>query len=83
MSTSQNTQSTQDTTTTSFTSTSDAFEADELKRYRRDWWKTGKLHSKARWEEAMQLVTEVSYDTYVEHTDKYDIHGWWEWENGT
>ncbi|CAG8547080.1 17008_t:CDS:1, partial [Acaulospora morrowiae] len=44
MSTSQNTQSTQDTAT--------AFEADELKRYRKYWWKTGKLHSKARWEEA-------------------------------
>ncbi|CAG8742247.1 5495_t:CDS:1, partial [Acaulospora morrowiae] len=52
MSTSQNPQLTQDTATTSFTSTSDAFEADELKRYRKYWWKTGKLHSKARWEEA-------------------------------
>jgi hypothetical protein len=30
-----------------------------------------------------ELVTEVSYDTYVERTDKYNIHGWWEWENGT
>ena len=30
-----------------------------------------------------ELVTGVSYDAYVEHTDKYNIHGWWEWENGT
>ncbi|CAG8564890.1 14241_t:CDS:2, partial [Acaulospora morrowiae] len=53
MSTSQNTKSIQDTATTSFTSTSNAFEADELKRYRKYWWKTGKLHSKAKWEEAI------------------------------
>ena len=30
-----------------------------------------------------ELATEVPFDTYVEHTDKYNIHGWWEWENGT
>jgi hypothetical protein len=30
-----------------------------------------------------ELVTEVPFDTYVERTDKYNIHGWWEWENGT
>jgi len=44
------------------------------------------MHSKARWEEATlpyELATEVPFDTYVEHTDKYNIHGWWEWENGT
>ena len=52
MSTSQSTQSTQNTATTSFTSTSDVFEPGELKRYRNYWWKTGQMHSKARWEEA-------------------------------
>ncbi len=52
MSTSQSTQSTQDTATTSFISTSSNFEISELKKYRHYWWKTGKLHSKARWEEA-------------------------------
>ncbi|CAI2191208.1 5657_t:CDS:2, partial [Funneliformis geosporum] len=86
MSTSQSTQSTQNTATTSFTSTSDVFEPGELKRYRNYWWKTGKMHSKARWEEATlpyELATEVPFDTYVERTDKYNIHGWWEWENGT
>jgi len=44
------------------------------------------MHSKARWEEATlpyELATEVPFDTYVERTDKYNIHGWWEWENGT
>jgi len=30
-----------------------------------------------------ELATEVPFDTYVEHTDKYNIHGWWEWENET
>ncbi|CAG8757590.1 9084_t:CDS:2 [Rhizophagus irregularis] len=86
MSTSQSTQSTQNTATTSFTSTSDVFEPGELKRYRNYWWKTGQMHSKARWEEATlpyELATEVPFDTYVERTDKYNIHGWWEWENGT
>ena len=29
-----------------------------------------------------ELATEVPFDTYVEHTDKYNIR-WWEWENGT
>ncbi|CAI2194041.1 14097_t:CDS:2 [Funneliformis geosporum] len=86
MSTSQSTQSTQDTATTSFMSTSSNFELSELKKYRQYWWKTGKLHSKARWEEATlpyELTTEVPFDTYVERTDKYNIHGWWEWKNGT
>ncbi|CAG8562017.1 16280_t:CDS:1, partial [Acaulospora morrowiae] len=43
----------QDTGTISLTSTSDLLRTDELKRYRKYWWKTGKLHSKARWEETM------------------------------
>ena len=30
-----------------------------------------------------ELATKVSYDTYVECTDKYNIRGWWEWNNGT
>ena len=30
-----------------------------------------------------ELATEVPFDTYAERTDKYNIHGWWEWENGT
>ncbi|RIA85765.1 hypothetical protein C1645_830316 [Glomus cerebriforme] len=62
------------------------FEISELKKYRQYWWKTGTLHPKARWEKATlpyELATEVPFDTYVEHTDKYNIHGWWEWENGT
>jgi hypothetical protein len=51
ISTSQNTKSTQDTATTSFTSTSDVvdvFEPNELKKYRKFWWKTGQIHSKKR-----------------------------------
>ena len=30
-----------------------------------------------------ELVTDITYDTYVEQTDKHNIHGSWEWENGT
>ena len=30
-----------------------------------------------------ELATEVPFDTYVERTDKHNIHGLWEWENGT
>ncbi|CAI2186830.1 4598_t:CDS:2 [Funneliformis geosporum] len=44
------------------------------------------MHSKARWKEATlpyELSTEVPFYTYVERTDKYNIHNWWEWENGT
>ena len=29
------------------------------------------------------FATEVSFETYAEYTDKYNIKGWWEWENGT
>ncbi|CAG8669429.1 15045_t:CDS:2 [Funneliformis mosseae] len=56
MSTSQSTQSNQDPATTSFTSTFYIFETGEMKRYRKYWWKTGKIHSKARWEEAILLL---------------------------
>ncbi|CAI2165553.1 3311_t:CDS:2 [Funneliformis geosporum] len=75
-------QNTQETTNTSLTSS----DVEEIDKYRKYWWKTGKLHSKARWEEAKlpcEIVTDVSYDTYVEQTDKHNIRGWWEWEDGT
>jgi len=31
-----------------------------------------------------KLAIDVSWEDYVEKTDKYNIHvhGWWEWENG-
>ncbi|CAG8535034.1 11627_t:CDS:2, partial [Paraglomus brasilianum] len=57
----------------------------KLKKYRKYWWKTGKYHQKANWEEASlpyELAIDVSWEEYVEKTDKYNIHGWWEWENG-
>ncbi|CAI2174797.1 14161_t:CDS:2 [Funneliformis geosporum] len=59
---------------------------EKLKKYRNYWWKTGNYHPKAKWEEASipyELATDVSWEEYVEKTDKYNIHGWWEWENGT
>ncbi|CAG8466569.1 2088_t:CDS:10 [Diversispora eburnea] len=30
-----------------------------------------------------ELASDISYDVYVEQTDKHNIHGWWDWENGT
>ena len=30
-----------------------------------------------------ELVTDITYDAYVEQTDKHNIHGFWEWEDGT
>ena len=29
-----------------------------------------------------KLAIDVSWEDYVEKTDKCNIHGWWEWENG-
>ncbi|GBB88040.1 hypothetical protein RclHR1_14590002 [Rhizophagus clarus] len=58
----------------------------QLKKYRYYWWKTGNMHPKAKWEEAdlpYELAKDVPFDTYVKQTDKYNIHGFWEWENGT
>ncbi|CAG8680727.1 246_t:CDS:1, partial [Funneliformis mosseae] len=49
MLTCQSTEFMQDLVTTSFTSTSNDFETDELKRYFKYWWKTGKIHLKAKW----------------------------------
>ncbi|CAB5184468.1 hypothetical protein RhiirA5_411409 [Rhizophagus irregularis] len=93
MSTNQNIQSIQDTAAISFTSdiididdVDDVFESNKLKKYRKYWWETGQIYPEARWEEAIlpyKIATEVPYDTYVKHTDKYNIHGWWEWNNGT
>ncbi|CAG8636058.1 5044_t:CDS:2, partial [Diversispora eburnea] len=78
-----------DTRTRSISTTSyrgAVHETDELKKFRYYWWKTGIMHSKAKWDEATlpyELASDVSYDAYVEQTDKHNIHGWWEWENGT
>ncbi|RHZ45864.1 hypothetical protein Glove_645g6 [Diversispora epigaea] len=58
----------------------------ELKKFRYYWWKTGIMHSKAKWEEATlpyELATDISFEAFAEQTDKHNIHSWWEWENGT
>ncbi|CAB4379077.1 unnamed protein product [Rhizophagus irregularis] len=73
MSTNQNIQSTQDTAAISFTS--DIIDIDVIDDLIVDCYLLLILPYK--------IATEVPYDTYVKHTDKYNIHGWWEWNNGT
>nr|CAG8462060.1 283_t:CDS:2 [Entrophospora candida] len=78
------TYNTQETSTTSLISNDQ--KTDKLKMYRYYWWKTGNMHSKAKWEEATlpyELATDITYDTYVEQTGKHNIRGFWEWENET
>ncbi|RIA83602.1 hypothetical protein C1645_860673 [Glomus cerebriforme] len=62
------------------------WDTDNLKEDREAWWKFGKKLSKSKWEEASLLyvlATKVSWKEYAEKTDKYKIHGWWEWKAGT
>ncbi|CAG8602950.1 13859_t:CDS:2 [Funneliformis mosseae] len=84
--TSQNIAATsQDTLETDTEKTGINKEIEKLKIYRNYWWKTGNFHPKAKWEEVSlpyELVTDVSWEEYVEKTDKYNIHGLWDWENG-
>ncbi len=42
----------QETNTTSLAPNFEDVEDTELKQYREDWWKSGKKHRKAKWEEA-------------------------------
>ncbi|RIA94865.1 hypothetical protein C1645_758964 [Glomus cerebriforme] len=82
------TQNTQATATSSSSSSlaSVSNEISQLEKYRYYWWKTGNMHPKAKWEEVnlpYELAKDVPFDTYVEQTDKYNIHGFWEWENNT
>ncbi|CAG8640347.1 7944_t:CDS:2 [Paraglomus brasilianum] len=58
----------------------------DVEWYRQLWWKTGNIHPKAKWEEATlpyELKTDVSLDEYIFQTDKHNVKGLWEWENGT
>ncbi|CAG8638634.1 23635_t:CDS:2 [Cetraspora pellucida] len=59
--------------------------ADELTKFRQLWWDQGNIHPKANWENAplpYELKSNVSWDKYVERTDKHNVHGMWEWNNG-
>ncbi|CAG8481647.1 14764_t:CDS:2 [Acaulospora morrowiae] len=54
---------TQETATTSFTSISSIEETDEIKKFRYFWWKTGNMHPKARWEEAITPASNIPDNT--------------------
>ncbi|CAG8596791.1 21815_t:CDS:2 [Cetraspora pellucida] len=59
--------------------------ADELMKFRQLWWDQGNIHPKANWENAplpYELKSNVSWDQYAERTDKNNVHGMWEWNNG-
>ncbi|CAG8758003.1 13077_t:CDS:2, partial [Gigaspora rosea] len=52
--------------------------------FRSLWWKEGNFHPEAKWEEATLpyvLAEGVTLDEYESHTDKFNIHGLWEWTN--
>ncbi|CAB4438085.1 unnamed protein product [Rhizophagus irregularis] len=55
-----------------------------LNYYRNLWWKSGEFSSKAKWEQVTLpyvLVDNVSLREYELRTDKFNIHGLWEWKN--
>ncbi|KAF0496171.1 hypothetical protein F8M41_021070 [Gigaspora margarita] len=55
---------------------------DMLKKYRDLWWCQGNLHPKAEWEKAKLpyvLAENVTIDKYEERTDRFNVHGLWEW----
>ncbi|CAG8844364.1 25088_t:CDS:2, partial [Gigaspora margarita] len=52
--------------------------------FRSLWWKEGNFHPEAKWEEATLpyvLAEGVTLDEYESHTDKFNVHGLWEWTN--
>ncbi|KAF0496172.1 hypothetical protein F8M41_021071 [Gigaspora margarita] len=54
----------------------------DLKKYRDLWWCQGNLHPKAEWEKAKLpyvLAENVTIDKYEERTDRFNVHGFWEW----
>ncbi|CAG8726525.1 11409_t:CDS:2, partial [Dentiscutata erythropus] len=58
---------------------------DELTKFRRLWWDQGNLHLKANWESASlpyELISDVSFEKFAERTDKHNVHGLWEWDQG-
>ncbi|CAH1769258.1 10364_t:CDS:2, partial [Entrophospora sp. SA101] len=59
---------------------------DELKKFRKLWWDQGLLHPKAKWthvELPYVLVEGVTLEEYERRGDVFNIHGLWEWSNGT
>ncbi|RHZ80111.1 hypothetical protein Glove_139g274 [Diversispora epigaea] len=61
-------------------------ETENVRKCRQLWWRTGNFHPKANWNEAIlpyELMTGVTLDEYILQTDKHNVKGFWEWENGT
>ncbi|RIB30347.1 hypothetical protein C2G38_2136387 [Gigaspora rosea] len=57
-------------------------ELDTLKKYRDLWWSQGNLHPMAEWEKAKfpyVLAENVTIDKYEEQADRFNVHGFWEW----
>ncbi|CAG8603782.1 417_t:CDS:2, partial [Diversispora eburnea] len=52
--------------------------------FRSLWWKEGNFHPETKWEEATLpyvLAEGVTLDEYERRTDKFNVHGLWEWTN--
>ncbi|RIA83389.1 hypothetical protein C1645_809248 [Glomus cerebriforme] len=55
-----------------------------LNYYRSLWWRSGEFSSKAKWKEVTLpyvLVDDVSLREYELCTDRFNIHGMWEWKD--
>ncbi|CAB5094601.1 unnamed protein product [Rhizophagus irregularis] len=53
--------------------------------YRNLWWNKGEFSEKAKWEEVTLpyvLATDVTIEEYEQRTEKFNIHGCWEWSDG-
>ncbi|CAG8599992.1 13668_t:CDS:10 [Ambispora gerdemannii] len=52
--------------------------------YRNLWWDKGEFNEKAKWEEVALpyvLATGITIEEYEQRTEKFSIHGCWEWSN--
>ncbi|KAF0429712.1 hypothetical protein F8M41_005641 [Gigaspora margarita] len=68
--------------TTSVDTASDVERMSECNFYRNLWWDKGEFSEKAKWEEVALpyvLATGVTIEEYEQRTEKFSIHGCWEW----
>ncbi|CAG8639101.1 14508_t:CDS:10 [Cetraspora pellucida] len=64
------------------TKSSDVERMSECNFYRNLWWDKGEFSDKAKWEEVALpyvLATGVTIEEYEQRTEKFSIHGCWEW----
>ncbi|RHZ56494.1 hypothetical protein Glove_401g7 [Diversispora epigaea] len=60
--------------------------SNDLTKFRELWWIQGNIHPKAHWEEASLpylLKSNVDWKKYTERTDFFNVHGSWEWIDGS